>query len=134
MLRFLPQATHPVLGLTRAERARIAAEPDLARAVGGILEMLPISWRRAGMINDVAQARGLPLFPVELISVPTLALYGTADPLVSLDHGRRVAAIPGARLVVIEGGSHGCVLTHAAEVRPVLQRFFAEHAPKQPGN
>lgn len=42
------------------------------------------------------------------ISVPTLVLHGTADPLFSYGHGEALAReIPGARLVPLEGMGHG---------------------------
>jgi pimeloyl-ACP methyl ester carboxylesterase len=41
------------------------------------------------------------------IAVPTLVLHGTADRLVSVENGRRIAeAIPGARLALIQGAGH----------------------------
>jgi pimeloyl-ACP methyl ester carboxylesterase len=41
------------------------------------------------------------------ISVPTLVIHGTADPLVAASGGRATArAIPGARLMLIEGMGH----------------------------
>jgi pimeloyl-ACP methyl ester carboxylesterase len=44
---------------------------------------------------------------VEDIAVPTLVLHGSADPLFPLAHGEALRdAIPGARLVVLEGGGH----------------------------
>ena len=41
------------------------------------------------------------------ISTPTLVLHGTGDRLVAVENGRRLAqAIPGARLVLLEGAGH----------------------------
>jgi pimeloyl-ACP methyl ester carboxylesterase len=41
------------------------------------------------------------------ITVPTLVLHGTADPLFPYDHGVALAeAIPGARLVAMDGVGH----------------------------
>jgi len=41
------------------------------------------------------------------IRVPTLVLHGTEDRLVAVENGRRLArAIPGARLVLLEGAGH----------------------------
>ncbi len=41
------------------------------------------------------------------VHVPTLVVHGTADPLVPVENGRRVAAaIPGARLLEIPGMGH----------------------------
>jgi pimeloyl-ACP methyl ester carboxylesterase len=42
------------------------------------------------------------------ISVPTLVIHGSADPLFPLEHGRALAEeIPGARLLTLEGAGHG---------------------------
>jgi pimeloyl-ACP methyl ester carboxylesterase len=44
---------------------------------------------------------------IEEISLPTLVLHGSADPLFPLPHGEALRdAIPGARLVVLDGGGH----------------------------
>jgi pimeloyl-ACP methyl ester carboxylesterase len=48
-----------------------------------------------------------PVGSIEQIAVPTLVLHGTADPLFPLAHGEALRdAIPGARLVALEGGGH----------------------------
>lgn len=42
------------------------------------------------------------------ISAPTLVIHGTSDPLVPAEHGRATTeAVPGARLVLIDGLGHG---------------------------
>ena len=42
------------------------------------------------------------------ISVPTLVIHGSADPMFPIEHGEAVAAeIPGARLLPLEGAGHG---------------------------
>lgn len=42
------------------------------------------------------------------ISVPTLVIHGTADPLFPQEHGEALAAeIPGAKLLLLEGVGHG---------------------------
>jgi pimeloyl-ACP methyl ester carboxylesterase len=54
------------------------------------------------LVNDWSPEGG-----IEEIAVPTLVLHGTADPLFPLPHGEALRdAIPGARLVVLEGGGH----------------------------
>ena len=46
--------------------------------------------------------------PLSSISVPTLVLHGTADPMFPKRHGEALAdAIPGARLLPLEGAGHG---------------------------
>jgi pimeloyl-ACP methyl ester carboxylesterase len=46
--------------------------------------------------------------PVSSISVPTLVIHGTADPMFPIEHGEALAdEIPGARLLRLEGAGHG---------------------------
>ena len=46
--------------------------------------------------------------PLSSISVPTLVIHGTADPMFPLGHGEALTAeIPGATLVPLEGAGHG---------------------------
>jgi pimeloyl-ACP methyl ester carboxylesterase len=45
---------------------------------------------------------------VSSITVPTLVIHGTADPMFRLEHGKALAdEIPGARLLPLEGAGHG---------------------------
>jgi pimeloyl-ACP methyl ester carboxylesterase len=42
------------------------------------------------------------------LKVPVLVLHGDADPLLPLPHGEAIRdAVPGARLVVMQGMGHG---------------------------
>jgi pimeloyl-ACP methyl ester carboxylesterase len=60
------------------------------------------------------------------VTVPTLVIHGSADPLVPLAHGRDVAAsIPGAKLRVIEGMGH----TLPRQAWPQILDAIANHAP-----
>jgi pimeloyl-ACP methyl ester carboxylesterase len=46
--------------------------------------------------------------PLSSISAPTTVIHGTADPLFPIGHGEALAeAIPGARLLRLEGAGHG---------------------------
>jgi pimeloyl-ACP methyl ester carboxylesterase len=46
--------------------------------------------------------------PVSSIAVPALVIHGTADPMFPLEHGEALAeAIPGARLISLDGAGHG---------------------------
>jgi non-heme chloroperoxidase len=60
------------------------------------------------------------------VTVPTLLIHGDADAGVPLEvtAKRAHAAIAGSELVVIAGGAHGLVVTHAAEVNRVLLEFL----------
>jgi pimeloyl-ACP methyl ester carboxylesterase len=62
----------------------------------------------AAQNHDLIAGEGGPQRPVSEISVPTLVIHGTADPMFPLEHGDALAEeIPGARLVVLEGAGHG---------------------------
>jgi pimeloyl-ACP methyl ester carboxylesterase len=59
------------------------------------------------------------------LSVPTLVLHGTADPLIDVSGGEATAAaIPGARLELVEGWGHDL----PASVLPRVLEAFLDHA------
>ncbi|GAC1370448.1 MAG: bromoperoxidase [Aquirhabdus sp.] len=62
------------------------------------------------------------------IDVPTLVIHGDADRIVPLDvtAARIKAFVKNAQLVVVEGGPHGLIWTHAEQVNSALLRFLAE--------
>lgn len=46
--------------------------------------------------------------PLSSITVPTLVIHGTADPMFPVEHGQALAReIPGARLLRLDGAGHG---------------------------
>ncbi len=61
------------------------------------------------------------------IDVPTLVLHGDADRSVPLavSASRMPQAVKGSKLVVVEGGPHGLIWTHADKVNPELVAFLA---------
>ena len=62
--------------------------------------------RRPGYDNDMEQFATID-YPLERITVPTLALHGTADIDAPIAHAELVeASIPGAKLIRVEGGTH----------------------------
>jgi pimeloyl-ACP methyl ester carboxylesterase len=61
----------------------------------------------AALTNHPLVDDWMPVGAIEEISLPTLVLHGSADPLFPLPHGEALRdAIPDARLVVLEGGGH----------------------------
>ncbi|MGA1841871.1 MAG: alpha/beta fold hydrolase [bacterium] len=91
-------------------------------AVGGFYRMQE---RIAGTKNDIriTQTRS---YPLKDITVPTLVVHGTKDPLVSFnEHGKRLATeIPGAQLFAVDGGEHATVFTHRREVQAKVSEFL----------
>ncbi len=58
--------------------------------------------------HDVMAHRDRPHPSLSSITVPTLVIHGTADPLFPLAHGQVLAEeIPGATLQPVEGAGHG---------------------------
>ena len=90
--------------------------------------------RFRGTDNDVHVSRTRS-YPLEEIRVPTLVVHGSADPHVPFESngavfGRR---IPGAKLLVLEGGEHAAIFTHRQEAQAEVRDLFAAHAPGLPG-
>ena len=58
--------------------------------------------------HDILPDDDRPHAPLSSISVPTLVIHGTADPMFPLRHGQVLAQqIPGASLLVLDGAGHG---------------------------
>ncbi len=64
---------------------------------------------------------------VAKVTVPTLVIHGDSDAIVPFEvSGKRSAElIPGATLVVIEGGPHGINASHAEQFNSALLEFLA---------
>jgi pimeloyl-ACP methyl ester carboxylesterase len=61
------------------------------------------------------------------IEVPALVLHGTSDPFTPLSVAEEMgAAIPHARLVAFEGGSHTLPIEYPAEISAEVSSFLAE--------
>ena len=60
------------------------------------------------------------------VAVPTLVLHGDADAIVPIEGSGALthSAIPGSRLVVLEGAPHGCNVSHAEEFNAALIDFL----------
>jgi pimeloyl-ACP methyl ester carboxylesterase len=66
------------------------------------------------------------------LSVPTLVVQGTDDPLVSVEAGRDLSdAIPGARLMLIEGMGHD--LAHGGAWPAIIEAVATHTLHAQPG-
>jgi pimeloyl-ACP methyl ester carboxylesterase len=90
-----------------------------------------ISERRVGVRNDIANVNAMNSFKWEEINVPTLLIHGDKDHLIPLEYSREVARhIPGAKLVLVQGGGHECLVSHHREISPKLALFLEKHAAK----
>lgn len=69
--------------------------------------------RETGLDNDWAQFSAIDSLELELVAVPTLVVQGTIDTDVVPEHSERAAAaIPGAELLKLDGGTHLAFWTH----------------------
>ncbi|MCK4977401.1 MAG: alpha/beta hydrolase, partial [Anaerolineales bacterium] len=90
------------------------------------------SQRIQGVKLDAAQIKGLPLYPVENITVPTLVVHSTTDPQVPFDGANWIATtIPDATLLKVEGGGHLCFVVYKEQVVPQIVDFLEGIAPDE---
>jgi pimeloyl-ACP methyl ester carboxylesterase len=84
---------------------------------------------RAALTNHLLASGGdEPTGDVRGIRAPTLVLHGSHDPLFPLAHGEALRdAVPGARLVVLDGGGHQQPPPHLWDL--VVRELVAHTAP-----
>jgi len=105
--------------------ARLKSKPEryaetIARlrshSIASFLALLDETYSRVDWLDDCRHIR-----------CPVLVIGGTEDHFPSIEQSRRVAeTIPGARLHIVEGGSHFPNRTHRAEVQRVVGAFLEE--------
>lgn len=107
-------------------------------------EVLRASFQVAAQASPVAMLACVPAWledfreDLEAIDIPCLVIHGDADLIVPLDaSGKRTAqAIKGAKLVIVQGGPHPVIWTHADEVNKEFLSFLdspTQAARNQPG-
>ncbi|MEA2602082.1 MAG: hypothetical protein QOF89_3074 [Acidobacteriota bacterium] len=88
------------------------------------VSLLPAAWF-AGIAPILGVLEGLDLTPfLPLIQAPTLVVAGERDVMFPLEHSQALAAgIPGSRLEIVAGGSHGLVIEQPDKVVEILRGF-----------
>jgi pimeloyl-ACP methyl ester carboxylesterase len=83
--------------------------------------------RIPGTMNDIRITQNTE-YPLENISVPTLIIHGTEDPVVPYnEHGKKLAErIPGAQLVLADKGEHMTIFTHNELVKKSISDFLSK--------
>jgi len=122
---FIALVRRVILPLMGWLNIRGLSQDEARRMVDEVFEgMIPVSAWRAGTLNDHLRMGKTPL-PFEACRVPALIVHGTADPAAPYEQARAAAdAAPGAKLVTIEGGSHGIFATHYQEVGSEIEAFL----------
>jgi pimeloyl-ACP methyl ester carboxylesterase len=106
-----------------------SADPEEQARVRAVGEhILPISARRAGLLNEAAIGSSLARYELERIAAPTLVV-GVEDCLYGTYEGARYSAghIPGARFVSFPTGGHLWV-GHHPQVMAEVESFLEQHA------
>lgn len=101
-------------------RARTLNHPEAGPLMMALQQstMDRLPQRLPGTENDIRQSRQCFDYPLEEISVPLLAVHGTADKVVPFEQTRLLAGrVPGAELFAVEGGEHVSLFTHLDEIR-----------------
>lgn len=85
--------------------------------------------------HDVMAHGNRPHPPLSSITMPTLVIHGTADPIFPLAHGHVLAEeVPGARLLPLDGAGHGVDRTDWATIVPAILRHTAGPPPAGQGS
>jgi pimeloyl-ACP methyl ester carboxylesterase len=101
-----------------------ASLQEQARARGILRDILPVSARAKGLLNDGIQAGTPPEQEIGNIKVPTLAISVEDDRFGTADAARHIAAtVPGAELVIYPSGGHVWV-GHDAEMWLSVDTFL----------
>lgn len=104
-----------------------ASADEQARVRELLRDVLPVSERREGMLNDVKTLVSLERYDLERISVPTLAISLADDAFGTFDAARYTAErIPGARFVGYPSGGHVWV-GHQQEIISEIAAFLKQH-------
>lgn len=133
-----PQEVHAFLaarlGMPADERAEFSIPFNFHPATPRHLIEEDWKAREAGTADPVGYAAqggtalwaGLDRLPG--LTVPTLVVHGAQDRLVVPANGELIAAaVPDAKLVLVEGANHLLTTDRAAEVNELLLSWFAEH-------
>jgi pimeloyl-ACP methyl ester carboxylesterase len=115
-----------VLG-TPLQLLATATAQERARVETVLNHILPVSPRRAGLLNDARVVSSLPRYDLERITARTLAISTADDGYGTFDGARYTAArIPNARFIGYPNGGHMLVgWNHAAEAEIIA---FLKHA------
>jgi pimeloyl-ACP methyl ester carboxylesterase len=103
--------------------ARIAGDPARLASYLSLADsaLVLVSRRVQGIANDRKQFVEMPEIPLASIRCPVMAVHGTDDTTVGIEHARHVVGqVQGAELVAIEHAGHLLSITHPEETfRPI---------------
>ena len=120
---FRKRMTETVLG-TPAADLRVASEAERQRVDAMLDQILPVSARAKGLMNEGAVARALRPLPLEQIPAPTLIASVVDDGYGTYGGARYTAEhLPDARFIGYRSGGH-MMLGHETEFTSEVLRFL----------
>jgi pimeloyl-ACP methyl ester carboxylesterase len=128
-LRAAPETAIRLVLATPPAEFRAASADEQARARRMLENILPLSARTQGMLNDAREAAAPPRFELEKVRAPSL-IFGVRDDLFGTYPAAVYTAetIPGARLVTFERGGH-VSLGHNREILDQIAAFVRAASP-----
>jgi pimeloyl-ACP methyl ester carboxylesterase len=129
-IRLAPDTVLRAVMATPPEQVAASDISEQARLYGALEQGLPVSARRAGLLNDGAVLTTLPRYPLERITAPTLVISTANDLFGTYAIAQFTASqIPRARFVGFPDGGHLWVGHHEALVTEITALVTA--APHQ---
>jgi pimeloyl-ACP methyl ester carboxylesterase len=107
IIRLAPETVMRSILATPPEVVHEASAAEKARVAQMMENILPVSRRRLGLLNDAAVTSTLGRYELERISAPTLAISAADDLFGTYETARYSAEhIPGARFIGYPTGGH----------------------------
>jgi pimeloyl-ACP methyl ester carboxylesterase len=121
LLKAAPRLLQKTILATQPRVVAQASAGEQRRAQALLENILPVSARQRGLLNDAAIGTHIERFPLESIRSRTLLLSLRDDLYGTFDNARYSAEhIPGARFVSYPSGGHVWIGHHADVVREIL--------------
>jgi pimeloyl-ACP methyl ester carboxylesterase len=124
------------MGLWAKRQLLGPADPyDDAYERGKVERAIDRAYHPAGYVHQLGAIAASPsrLERLRSLAVPTLVVHGRADILIPVENGRRVAeAVPGARLLEIEGMGHDVPRRVWPQVVDAIAQLAREASPAWP--
>jgi len=122
--RFAPDTMRDLVLATPASEYAAASADEQRRADTILAQILPVSARRLGLLNDSRLTTGAARVALESIRAPTLAVSARDDSFGTYESARYSAQhIPGARFLGFDRGGH-LLLGHQAEVLAAVEALL----------
>ena len=120
LLRFAPDLMRRVVLATPPAEIAAAGAAEQRRADRVLQQILPVSARRLGLLNDSRLTTGAARVALEAIGAPTLCISARDDAYGTFESARYSAQqIPGARFLGFERGGH-MLIGHQVEVTAAI--------------